>query len=96
MRPAISSTNPDKNGSTARAGPTSRSSDIRASAGVRSYLSGKCRTSTANRPLTTTWPVSLARAAQAKAALLVDLDEVVEEADQPESGHQAEYQQSRW
>ena len=73
----------------------SRTNEMYGDAGVRNCSLGNCSARTAKMTADERLADELRPCAQAEAALLGDLDEVVEEADEAEPGHQEEHEQRR-
>ena len=70
----------------------SRTNEMYGDAGVRNELFGNCSASTAKITATSVWPASFCLLRRPEAALLGDLDEVVEEADQAQPGHEEQHE----
>ena len=70
----------------------SRTNEMYGTAGVRNELLGNCSARTAKITATSVCPASFCLAAQAQAALLGDLDVVVEEPDEPQAGHEEQHE----
>ena len=78
----------------ARSMSVSRTNEMSGEAGVRHGSLGNCSASTAKMTPTSDLAGELLLRAQAEAALLGDLDEVVEEADEAEPGHEEQHEQA--